>query len=486
MKSSRREFLAAFAATAAMPAWGRPMAAFACPGTWVGGFPIRAGYTGVDFVVRDEISGTINAFPLGLSNAPLAVNCSQAGLSFAFTGRGGAGSFSGRIGHETLTGSFNVSGVNQAATFVRSAPHLQEEYDRLLGAYRSSEGDVLMIGRVPFSPKIALTNLTTGALRTLYPAPEGGYFHGRSFAVPSPVDGRVTVGADGRLSLRGSGGRLTAAPIPARVEEVSITSDDGIVLVGTLRMPEGDGPFPTVVFAHGSGPADRHGFLSLQYFLPTFGIATLAYDKRGGGRSGGQYVHRFDRENFERLAKDLVAAIQFVKARPRIDASRVGLVGISQAGWTLPIAATLTPVAASVLISGPPVAFGLENDYSRLTGDGAGPGTLSQEEIERRIAATAPTGFDPQPYIRDMHMPALWLFGARDQSVPARLCVAAVEQLRAAGQPNLEVKLYETGNHALWETEHGTLPESPLVRRYVPGFFADLQHWLERHLIAVT
>jgi dienelactone hydrolase len=134
-----------------------------------------------------------------------------------------------------------------------------------------------------------------------------------------------------------------------------------------------------------------------------------------------------------------------------------------------------------VLISGPPVAWGLENAYSMMTRDGEGA-DLPQAEIERRIAATAPSGFDPQPYIRDMKMPTLWMFGGNDQSIPARLCAAAIDTLRAEGHANLERIFYEKGAHALWETERGTMIETPLVKRYVPGFLDDLKGWLERHL----
>lgn len=480
---TRREFLAAAAAGACAPAplFGE-VPASRCEGIWVGGFRTGDGFAVADFNLAVPGSASVNAFQLGLSNRPASLSCTGRGIALSFTGRDGAGSFQGAVQGDHLRGRLTLANRTLAGEFQRSAAHRPAEYDQLLGAYRSSTGDLLVIGRVPFSPRISLINFTTGTLRTLYPSPDGEYFYGPSFAVPAPAAGHLAVDRATRR-LRMTGGR-SAVPLPARVEDVSIATDDGIALMGTLRMPEGEGPFPVIVFAHGSGPADRHGFLSLQYLLPDWGIATLAFDKRGGGRSGGQFVHSVERDNLERLARDLASVVAFTRTHAKVDARRTGVLGISQAGWVVPIVAGLVPdLAATVLISGPPVPTGIENAYSILTGDGA-HATLPQAEIERRVAATPPSGFDPEPFIREMHMPALWLFGARDQSVPARLCYAALNRIRAAGQSNLEAILYETGTHALWEMEHGTQAEFPLVNRFVPGFIPDLKAWLDRHLVA--
>jgi hypothetical protein len=45
-------------------------------------------------------------------------------------------------------------------------------------------------------------------------------------------------------------------PQPARIEEIAFESGSFHV-VGDLRLPEGTGPFPVVLFVHGSGPIDH-------------------------------------------------------------------------------------------------------------------------------------------------------------------------------------------------------------------------------------
>ncbi len=48
-------------------------------------------------------------------------------------------------------------------------------------------------------------------------------------------------------------------PQPARVEEITFQSGE-FTIVGDLRTPSGTGPFPVILFVHGSGPADRTFF----------------------------------------------------------------------------------------------------------------------------------------------------------------------------------------------------------------------------------
>lgn len=482
---TRREFVVAGAIATSSVSYPKSVEQPSCLGTWTGGFSDDGGYTAVELSVSPEGS-VVSSFRLKLSKVPIEALCSESNLSFTFDAAGTQGSFKGRLTADRISGLLSLKSRSFKADLIRTGSAKVEHYGELLGAYLTTDRQLISVGRIPFSNKLAVTNYATGELRTLFPAPDGSYFTGPSYGVPVPPALHYLRSKDGWIiSKPGSGPIAKALPAAATASEIEFTTDDEIKLMGTLRLPRGEGPFPLVVFAHGSGPADRHGFLSLQYLLPEWGIATLAFDKRGGGASGGTYVHRFEKENFERLAKDLVSAVQFGRGAGKIDPQRVGIVGISQAGWVVPIAADLLgDLKTTVLISGPPVAWGLENAYSVLTDDGSGNSKLSQHEVERRIALASPTGFDPQDYIKSMNIPGLWLFGGHDQSVPARLCVSAIDQLRSAGFRNLHSKLYPAGNHALWECERGTLAEFPLVKRYVPGFFDDLHRWLDTHLIA--
>ena len=124
-------------------------------------------------------------------------------------------------------------------------------------------------------------------------------------------------------------------PFPYATEEVTVESEPGVTLAGTFVLPEGDGPFPTVVFLSGSGPQDRdeeiaghRPFAVLADALAREGIASLRADDRGVGRSTGDFgastvdTHLAD-------ARALVAAV-----RQRGDVASVGVLGHSEGGLT--------------------------------------------------------------------------------------------------------------------------------------------------------
>ena len=86
-------------------------------------------------------------------------------------------------------------------------------------------------------------------------------------------------------------------PYPYREEEVSYSNPAAkIQLAATLTIPPGKGPFPAVLLMSGSGPHDRDEsiaghkpFLVLADYLTRKGIVVLRADKRGVGKSTGDY-----------------------------------------------------------------------------------------------------------------------------------------------------------------------------------------------------
>lgn len=150
----------------------------------------------------------------------------------------------------------------------------------------------------------------------------------------------------------GEGGRETGFGCMG-AEEVRFTSA-GVALVGEWYTPsEGDAGerHPAVVLVHGAGGMDRAGpgrYLTetAGYFVSR-GFAVLSYDKRGTGASGGDWRVM----GFEDLAGDVAAAVRYVRSRDDADTGRVGLWGISQAGWILPLAARRTSPAFVIAVS---------------------------------------------------------------------------------------------------------------------------------------
>ena len=147
-------------------------------------------------------------------------------------------------------------------------------------------------------------------------------------------------------------------PYPYREEQVIFANPKAQVsLAGTLTLPSRPGPFPAAVLIGGSGPQDRdetvaghRPFLVLADYLTRKGLAVLRYDKRGIGKSTGN----FDQATTEDFASDAAAALAYLKSQKEIDARRIGLIGHSEGGIIAPmIASRSSDVAWMVLLAAP-------------------------------------------------------------------------------------------------------------------------------------
>jgi pimeloyl-ACP methyl ester carboxylesterase len=143
-------------------------------------------------------------------------------------------------------------------------------------------------------------------------------------------------------------------------------SNNKVALAGTLYLPDEKSPHPAVVVYHAAsgGMRDYPAYQHLIMELPTSGFAVLLFDRRGSGKSGGD----FNTATFQDLAKDGIAGISYLKTRKDIDSDRIGVWGVSQGGWLGPLAATLSSdVSFVVSVSGPGVTPARQMDFSVAT-----------------------------------------------------------------------------------------------------------------------
>ena len=147
-------------------------------------------------------------------------------------------------------------------------------------------------------------------------------------------------------------------PYPYHEEEVTFANAKAnISLAGTLTIPPGPGPWPVAVLISQAGQYDRdetimghHPFLVLADHLTRKGIAVLRCDKRGIGKSTGDYANATK----EDLSSDTEAALAYLQTRKEIDAKRIGLIAHSEGGIIAPIVAThANSVAWIVLLAAP-------------------------------------------------------------------------------------------------------------------------------------
>ena len=256
-------------------------------------------------------------------------------------------------------------------------------------------------------------------------------------------------------------------------------NNEGASLAATVTLPGGRGPFPGVVFVHGSGRIGREVFGRDREYLVSQGFAVLTYDKRGVGESTGDYDNvgvRTSPERMPLLARDALACLRALKGQfSRVDGSRLGFFGASQAGWIIPSAigaASSGEVRFAVILSGPATSVGLEYAYSEATGDGLRPAEpLTPEQIDARVDAyTGPPGFDHLPLLRALRTPTLWLIGEQDESIPVR---HTIRNLRSAidDGATITLKTYPGANHGLFS------PSGPVPYR------TDIVNWLRSERI---
>ena len=122
---------------------------------------------------------------------------------------------------------------------------------------------------------------------------------------------------------------------PYREEEATFSNlTVNVRLSGTLTIPAGPGPFPAVVLLSDSGPHDRDGTVGdfaplglLADYLTRRGVAVLRFDDRGVGKSGGPAA-----TTTADLVSDAQAGMNYLRTRPEIDLSHLGLVGHGEGG----------------------------------------------------------------------------------------------------------------------------------------------------------
>lgn len=269
------------------------------------------------------------------------------------------------------------------------------------------------------------------------------------------------------------------------VEELAVTVGD-VRLSGSLFLPaDRDAPVPAAVMIHGSGASDRDNawYMMIADALVRREIAVLLPDKRGSGRSEGDWFST----DLSGFAEDAAAWLARVRTHPAIDADRVGLLGLSQGGRVAPMAAA-PGVAFVIDVSGAAVPLDdqLVHEVTQdMKRDGL-PGIL--DPVVRRVslwttrrrrpewwAVNGP--IDPLDHWRALTVPALVVYGEDDEldNVPVR---RSVERLRSLAIGNLDVWVFPGSGHALWEPEESVRVQADGRRRVRADFLEALARWI--------
>jgi len=255
------------------------------------------------------------------------------------------------------------------------------------------------------------------------------------------------------LTVMVSVGASSAGPVDD-AEKMDVMIEAGHVTLGaTLYRPADiSGDLPVIVTAHGSAPSTRDGVGFYTHHALKLGFAVVSFDKRGTGKSTGEYepfdVSTSDRV-FRELASDVAHAVRWVKTQQGIDVARVGLFGGSQAGWIMPLAATIEPVDFIIIGEGVPVTAYEEDLHGDVSGESEwDPIKIHQADTALRTAKkSAYQGFDPAPVLNSLDIPVLWLFGLRDPVIPVDPSIERLEALIKTGKTNHDIHVFPFGDH---------------------------------------
>src|SRR5262249_37020809 len=150
-------------------------------------------------------------------------------------------------------------------------------------------------------------------------------------------------------------------------------------------------------------------------------------------QSGGVFPGESSNEStLSVLATDAAAQVRFLATLPQIDPARVGLLGDSQAGWVIALAAAREPRARwAVPLVGPTVTVGETDFFSQLAGGSQSAPSGTRPAMLEQVRDRGPSGFDPVPWLGRLSIPALWVYGDDDRTVPTELCIERLQGLAA-------------------------------------------------------
>lgn len=321
---------------------------------------------------------------------------------------------------------------------------------------------------------------------------------------------------------------LTAAAqadSPSEIKEEAVRFASGDVsIAGVVVSPVIEGPHPAIVLVDGSGATDRHNMRDFSIALAGAGFVTLAYDKRGvGGSTGDSDAWRYF--SIDDLAADAAAGVELLAARHDVSEGGIGLLGISQGGWVAPLAATLTDSASFMVLLSPSVTtIGEDRLFeraARLSAEGFSPDEIAEaremQELYQEVIRTRQgferfetawhdnkekrwfprvylsdafldpqhayhrwyetvQEFDPRPYLGDLSVPILWLFGdpEHDRLTPVAASIENVEILRQHGK-DYTIHVFPGTDHNMMPIDGGASNEGDSL----PPYVGPLMQWLE-------
>lgn len=316
--------------------------------------------------------------------------------------------------------------------------------------------------------RLYLYDLATGAIRPL--------------ASPAGTYGSVYFGPDGEIFAhwesatqppqlialdRASGAQLRTVLAGGTVPQsrpwrsVSFRSSDGQEIQAWLGLPDGDGPFPTILETHG-GPT----WVMKEYFSAgaqawlDHGFAFLTINYRGSTTFGRDFERKiwYDLGHWE--VDDMAAARDWLVREGIADPEAILLTGWSYGGYLTLMGLGKLPRLWAGGMAGIAIAdwrVQYEDTADTLKGyQVALLGGTPDEQPERYAAAS------PITYAEQVRAPVLVIQGSNDTRCPARPMHNYEAKMRALGK-DIEVEWFEAG-HGSYDVEQSIEHQERMLR----------------------
>jgi len=317
-------------------------------------------------------------------------------------------------------------------------------------------------------------------------------------------------------------------------------SFEGKRRVGLVDQPVGRQPSAMIILVPGSGKTNifgGSGYADLRRHFVQQGIACVIWDKAGCGKSDGV----FDPDQpVQNSAGEVIAAIEELKHENVPGTNKIGLWGISRAGWICPLVIAQYPsIAFWISVSGTDdkenFGYLLERNFliegrsisetKKLMDEWKKDNELTAHggSFEEDLKATENLRRDPfymflsnnsvptkegylawqkkfetgenrvdkksglliyvpdfEKTLNKIHCPVLAIFGEKDSQVDWRKTIGLYSKtLGKNSKTQLTIKTFPNGNHNLIACKTGGYREQLAVRQPCEGYIETMVEWLQ-------
>lgn len=244
-------------------------------------------------------------------------------------------------------------------------------------------------------------------------------------------------------------GPVPAAPAWPGLEQVGLTTADGLRLAAWYLPPAGGG---AVLLVHGLGQT-RAALLPEARALLDRGLGVLLLELRAEGDAEGEHVTWGDREQL-----DVRAALDFLESRPEV--RRLGVLGFSIGGTAVARSASRDARVRCEVLLGMSVGLEAQTHFElRRTA----PVSWWAADLVYRLEGVDTRSADPERGLKEgLPRPVLFVTGSDDPSSPRWM----TDRVRAAAPGPTELLVVEGAGHG----DYAAAPGGPAYLQRVADF----------------